>query len=326
MRHPLSHFVFLPLLATAACSPEAEPEKGADPTVAPIEDPALEAALFESLSWALSADVTAPWRGLAAANARGNGACPAGYAGEPPDNDIQGTGAVGAGTSWTGSCSAGAVDYLGYMYWETAFTGDVSAGAARMLIGDGTVGEGDRVLYEFDGNANDAFSSETTYDGLDVWEYESEVSATVTGELAYPEGGLPGPSGLREDLFVYFTGGDEQTLEAYGNVYLYEDLIAGTFDSVFLDIEMDGRGADPEDCTAEPRGTIGLRDHEANWYYVQFAPKYNSTLDYENAPYSTCDGCGTAYFNGFEQPSLLCPDFTSLWDQLTPPDAAEFPL
>ncbi len=327
MRLPLSHFVsFTLVLGVAACGKKDESADVVDPTVAPIEDATMENALLESVNWALGTDVTAPWRGLSAANAHGNGACPAGYSGEPPDNDIQGTGAVGQGTSWTGSCSAGAVDYLGYMYWETAFSGDVSAGAARMLIGDGTVGEGDRVLYEFDGNANDAYQEETTYDGLEIWEYEAEVSATVTGELVYPAGGLPGPSGLRADLFVYYTGGDLQTLEAYGNVYLYEDLLAGTFDSVFLDIEMDGRGADPEDCTLEPRGTIGLRDHDANWYYVQFAPKYNSTLDYENAPYSTCDGCGTAYFNGFEQPALLCPDFASVWDHLAPPDATEFPL
>jgi hypothetical protein len=322
----LPSLVFAPLALATACSPEPEAAAVVDPTVAPIEDTTMEGAITDALRWALSADLTAPWRGLAAANAYGDGACPAGHSGEPPDNDLPGTGAVGSGTSWTGSCAAGDVDYLGYMYWETAFTGDLSAGAARMLIGDSTVGQGDTVLYEFDGNANDRYTESVTWDGLSIWEYESEVDATITGSLAYGADSEPGAAGIQEDLFVYYGGGDIQTLEAYGNVYLYEGLLADSFDSVFLDVEMDGRGADPDTCTAEPRGTIGLRDHDANWYYVQFAPKYNSTLDYENAPYSTCDGCGTAYFNGFEQASLLCPDFTSLLGGLVPPDASEFPL
>jgi len=320
---------FFPLalaaLALGGCSAEEEPTASGDPSVAPIEDPVLEAALQDATIFGLTADLTAPWRGLAAVNARGDGACPAAWDGEPSGTDLQGTGAVGAGRSWTGSCTAGNIDYRGYMYWESAFTGDLAAGAARMLIGDSSVLEGDTILYEFNGNARDRYTESTTWDGLSVWEVELEVSATVTGTLVYGAGGTPGPGGLQEDLFVYYTGGDEQTMEAYGNVYLYDDMVRG-FDSVFLDIEMDGRGADPETCTLEPRGTVGLRDSDANWYYVQFAPKYNSTLDYEPQPYSTCDGCGTAYFNGFEQPSLLCPDFDAVWDALVPPSADEFTL
>lgn len=313
------------LLLSLACKPDAPAEDVlTEVSEAPLEDPMMEAGLLAGLQFALQADITAPWRGLSAANTYAMGACPAQYSGEPPDNDLAGTGAVGPGTSWSDACDAGDTSYRGFMYWESAFSGDVSTGAERLLIGDSSVVQGDQVLYEFDGNARDSYSATSSAEGQ-WWEYEATVSAIIGGDLTY--GGTATPGGIQEDLFVYYTGGDEQFVEAIGNVYLYSDLIAGTFDSVYLDMEYQGtRGASDGECTAEPRGTIGLRDADAHWYYVVFEPKYNSTLDFENAEYSACDGCGTAYYRGFEQPSRLCPDFSSLWDTLAPPLATEFPL
>lgn len=290
-----------------------------------VQDAELESALVLALGWAATSDVTLPWLGLNRLAAMGDGACPAGYSGEPPGVDVTGTGAVGAGGSWVGSCETSSATWRGYMYWEDAYTGSMADGAARLLVGDGSVTQGDTNLFEFDGDATDRYSERTTADGGHLWEYEATINATMSGSLIYDPATSPTPGGVQEDLFVYYTGGAEATFEAYGNLYLFEDVLYGRYDSVFLDVELAGPGTDdPDACLTEPKGTIGLRDVDGHWYYVVFEPKYNSTLDYENDPYSGCDGCGTTYFRGFEQEARVCPDFSSLWSVLGAPTAAEF--
>ena len=47
---------------------------------------------------------------------------------------------------------------------------------------------------------------------------------------------------------------------------------------------------------------------------------------YPNDPYSACDGCGTLYVRGLEQPALeVCMSFDFLWQGLVqPPPVADF--
>jgi len=161
--------------------------------------------------------------------------------------------------------------------------------------------------------------------GYSTWAWSSQLKGTVTGRDLMGEGRLAAPT--RADLYLYAT---PERLEARGDVYFFDDELAGRFDSVSLDIELlSASGAGPDDCALEPRGWVGLRDSDAYWYDLVFLPREDDDLTgegYENDPYGDCDGCGALFVRGVEA-GVVCPDFSGLFDgALTPPDAADFVL
>ena len=63
---------------------------------------------------------------------------------------------------------------------------------------------------------------------------------------------MDGTARWRTDLYVSVTGGDEERIETRGNVYLFEEVLAGRFDSVAVDLDVIGEvGAGPDDCLLE---------------------------------------------------------------------------
>jgi hypothetical protein len=288
---------------------------------APASAKEIERAASEALLLAVGTDMRAPWAALAGSLDLAEGGCPDTFDGEPPGFDVAGAGSIGSGEAWSDACESGGATFAGSMYWEHAADASARRGA-RLLVGDGVVGTADQVLFEFDGDGTDRYEETTRSDGSRVWTYHSEVVGNVTGSLAF--GGTSTPGGFRTDLDLWYSGGDDEWFEAIGNLFLYEDTFAGDFDSLWLDMELQGEaGASADDCTLEPRGVISVRDTEAHWYDLVFAPRYDSALDYENEPYSACDGCGTLYYRGSEQPTAICPDWDALRDELAAPPSLE---
>ena len=215
------------------------------------------------------------------------------------------------------------------MWWETEVSGngrvDEDAGrtteASRVLEGDAVVAiEGD-VRFEFKGDANDYLYRVDQGEGKDAyqrWIYRTTVDGTVTGSDLFGDGDVAS-GGYRTDLYLDLTGGDVDRLQARGNVYLFEPVIEGRFDSISVDMDLQGvRGAGPEDCTLEPLGWIGLRDPDAVWYELVFLPRITEDIigePFPNEPLSICDGCGTLYVRGVES-GEVCVDLTDLFDTI----------
>lgn len=262
--------------------------------------------------------------------------CPDVYAGAPPedlvDADID---EDATGLTWADFCQGPEqTSFSGYGYWE----GDVAVGgrtdtpegrtvnADRRMVANGVVGLTDGIFLEIDGELSDALYRVDAQD-YTRWSYSSLVDGTVTGIDPFPAGSLA-PDGWRTDLYLYHSGGDIDRLEARGNVYLFTGRMQGRFDSMAMDLEVVGElGAGPDDCTLEPRGWIGLRDEDANWYDLVFLPRDDSDItgpDYPNDPLSDCDGCGTLYLRGVES-GEVCPDFGFLFDgSRQPPPVQDF--
>lgn len=312
--------VALAAFALAGCrkagDDSTEAREPGEPWTAPIPQTVIELGAREALLLAVRTDMRQPWSALQGIVSAADGSCPAYYDGEPPEFDIAGAGTIGSGHSWSDSCEVAGTEFSGYMYWENRVA---DTDAARMIVADGIVGTDAGVLFEFDGNGDD----EVQQDGAG-WSYESGVYATVSGELASPDA----PSGYRTDLELYYSGGDDEFIEVYGNLYFFDHTFGSAFDSLFMDMELQGTaGADSDDCLLEPKGVISIRDTNADWYDIVFEPKYKSTLEYQNDPYTACDGCGTLYYRGYEQPTPICPDFSGLWDGvLSAPATTEFDL
>ncbi|MEZ4236900.1 MAG: hypothetical protein R3F59_12255 [Myxococcota bacterium] len=243
------------------------------------------------------------------------------------------------GVMWMDDCARDADSpyYDGYVWWDfdvseagdpNSLDGRVSE-ASRTLEGDGLVGDAQGVRFEFDGRASDSLYH-LAADGYERTVYSTTVDATVTGRDVFGPDSLT-PEGYRTDLFMYFTGGDVDRLEARGNVYLFEPQLQGRFDSVGVDMALQGPlGAGPDDCALEPVGWIGVRDADALWYDVVFLPRFREDVagdPYPNDPLSECDGCGRLYVQGIEQPDMdVCVDFSFLFDEFALPDADEYVL
>jgi hypothetical protein len=270
--------------------------------VSDLTEVELMLAVQQSIEIAVDTDLRASWTALVNTLSMSNDSCP-----------------VMQGDSWSDMCSTEASSFNGFMSWQVNVDGPVSE---RVLSGDAVVGTETAVAFEFDGDGNDSYEDMGTQ-----WIYQSDLAATVTGDLAFGAGSLT-PGGFRTDMFVYYEGGSETYFEADGEVLLFDHLYLDRFDSVSIDLEFQGPlGADADDCTLEPRGLVSFRDSDAHWYDVVFEPKYQSNLDYDNDPYSACDGCGTVYYRGFEQADRVCLDFSFLWDRvLTQPNPSDFAI
>ncbi|MBX2796970.1 MAG: hypothetical protein KTR31_04850 [Myxococcales bacterium] len=249
-----------------------------------------------------------------------------------------GTQTVGAdeGISWNDDCITGdELYYDGWLWWDSSVVeeGEAdtvqgrTADASRTLRGDAIVGDGDGVRFEFDGIARDTFYN-LQAKGYERFVYSTSIDGTVTGSDVF-DGSLT-PDGYRTDLFMFVTGGDVDTFEARGNAYFFTEQLQGRFDSIQVDMAMVGQNAAaPGDCVLEPLGWIGVRDADAYWYDVVFLPRFEDDVageGYDNA-LSVCDGCGTLYVQGIEQPDRqVCIDFTFLFEDFPLPNPDDYVL
>jgi len=336
-----SHLL-LAVLLTGCTKGETETEDtgypGVDLPTPDIEGVDFAAAFQSALTLAVQTDMKSAWSGhLKALDDRSAG-CPDIYIGNPDIENLDDLDEDATGWSWIDYCTNQAgKTYSGWSYWENevSIEGDAetAAGATseveRSIQGNQLLAKKNDVLYEFDGSGSDALTLVQAPDYL-RWIYASLVTATVAGEYAFGDTSST-VGGYRADIYLYATGGDADALETRGNLYFFDKRIAKRFDSVALDLSMMGpTGSGPDDCTEEPRGWIGIRDENAFWYDLVFQPRYDTDVNdtgYENEPYSACDGCGSLYIRGLEQPSMeVCMDFSFLWDGATlqPPAVEDF--
>ena len=320
--------MLLPLLLLS-CKTEDEPVNTGDPVeelVMPdIGNVDLPAAYNEALTAAMAVTLTTPWQGNVDVLELAHDGCPDLYVGAPEDADLDDDEQFGI--SWFDYCETpGGLYYGGYVIWDGNVTGDGDAESdagrtvegSRQMLANGVVGNDDDVLYEFKGEGSDSLYL-VEAPGYTRWTYSSLVEATVTGSAISDLTGATNGGGWRTDLYLYATGGTAETLEARGNLFLFETRLSERFDSVAMDLTFTGpTGAAPEACTAEPVGWIGLRDENAYWYDLVFQPadSTDSSSDSADTPYGACDGCGTLYIRGIEtiEYGEVCVDFSWLWD------------
>ncbi len=322
------------LLLLACAAEEPEPVDVGDPAeelaLPDLEDIDWPAAFAEALVTAAGLRGELAWRGHAAALELGREGCPDIYVGAPAvELDL---GEAPGGVSWSDYClTEGGLGFSGAVWWDgrAELSGDAQtpegsiASGERRMVADGTVSDPDGVRFALDGEV-----SESVYradaQGYSRWTWSSLLQGSLAGAEVFEDGATE----LRADLYLYATGGDVQSFEARGDVYISRQPILGRFDSISMDLAMVAPGsAGPEDCALEPLGYLSLRDAEAYWYDLVFLPRYDddaTDTGYANEPYGTCDGCGTLYVRGLEQ-GEVCVDFSAIWDgPLDPPAIDDF--
>lgn len=318
------------MLLLLACSPaedSADTGVSADAPELPLPDLEgvdLPASITEALELAIGLKLAMPFDGNAQVlSTYAREGCPDFYAGPPPEADFE------ADTSWMDHCrTAGGLFFDGQLGWEGSYSAEGDAAdalgrtveASRSLSGAATVGDNDSVFLHVDGQGEEALYR-VEAPGSSHWTWSSLVQGTVGGENVTSL-----ENGWRSDLYLYATGGDVDHLELRGNVYLPDYRIQNRFDSIALDLAMDGTlGAQADTCTAEPAGWIGLRDPNAFWYDLVFRPRYDDGSGADQA----CDGCGTLYLRGLlgpEELATVCVDLSTLYSKLAPPDPETFIL
>ncbi|HND29393.1 MAG TPA: hypothetical protein PLA94_05310 [Myxococcota bacterium] len=312
-----------------ACVSE-EPEDSAPPAPAPelplpdLDGIDLPAAVQEALSLAVGLSLGAPWQGnVTSLTTLAREGCPDFYVGAPPEVDID------TALSWADTCrTSGGLFFDGYLGWDQSLSleGDPeeevgqTVNATRSLAGNGSVGDDNGLFVGFDGEGEEALYRVTAPDHSH-WTWSSLVQGTVEGSNATALVG-----GWRSDLYLYSIGGDAEHLEARGNAYFPELRIQDRFDSLAMDLVLEGAlGATSETCTLEPAGWIGLRDEQAFWYDLVFMPLNDD--GYTDDPYSACDGCGQLFLRGVEAPvdlGTVCVDLSGVFTQLVPPNPEDF--
>ncbi|MDP2308982.1 MAG: hypothetical protein Q8P18_23365 [Pseudomonadota bacterium] len=322
------------LAMIGGCAPAeadpVDPGRPVDPLYLPdVSGIDLPVAYTDAFVLALDVRTANAWAGHVATLGMRTAGCPDLWVGAPGDTlEID---QDAPGVSWADHCDNGlGVDFSGAMYWDTSvdIAGDTqsaegrTSSAERTLIGDATVGEGADARFELDGEASDAVSLSEAAD-YSRYTWSSLVAGTVTGSEVFAGSSTPG--GYRTDLYLYAEGGEAERLEARGNIYLYEDLLADRFDSVAMDLAFVGpTNAAPTDCTLEPTGWLSLRDADAFWYDLVFLPADAETLD--TGVSAACDGCGELYVRGVAS-GQVCVDLSLAWDgRLAPPSIADFAL
>jgi hypothetical protein len=323
------------LLLAAACAPPddetttapgtSEPATTSPVDIPDVSDLDLPAVYHDAVRALLDVSTRQPWAGHVSTLETAQPGCPDLWVGGSEDAMMT---ADDGGLSWSDDCRTdGGLAYDGWMWWDTAVSGVGAitdpAGrtleASRTLTGDAVVSAEGDVRFEFKGDANDYLYRVDAGEGdyaFERWIYRTTVNGTVTGSDLFTEGDTA-PGGYRTDLYVDLTGGDVDRLQARGNVYMFEPVIAGRFDSIQVVMELRGvLGAGPVDCTLEPLGWVGLRDPEAVWYDLVFLPRITEDIigePFPNEPLSICDGCGTLYIRGVEA-GEVCVDLTDLFD------------
>lgn len=316
---------------------QADPGGGASDLPLPdISGVDMPTAYRDAVDVVRSLTLSPAWTGNQTALGWRREGCPDVYAGSL-DEDMEGA----PGISWSDYCTTpGGLNYRGNQYWygrvqvdgDPASTEGQTVQGGREMVGAGVVSEAGGNRFEFRGTGSDSLY-QVDASGYKRWTYGSTVTGTISGGDALDASTHPVPGGFRSDMYLYATGGDVDSLEARGDVYMLEDRIADRFDSVSLDLTFQGElGAGPGECTLEPVGWIGLRDENAWWYDLVFLPlEGDGSADsgYINDDYSACDGCGTLYLRGLEathEYGEVCVDFSSLFagDIVALPDASAF--
>lgn len=316
------------LLVLAGCPTEAV-DPGPAATQLPLPDIDgidFAAAYRQAIDVLVATDLRDVWAGHRAGLRTIRPGCPDLWAGEV--DDVQ-----EPGTSWQDHCTTPAgFTYDGALTWRTdaardgepdTILGAVESGS-RTLFGNGTVGSEQGLVFDFGGTGEDAFTSNVAPDYAQ-WSYSSTVRGEALGLASFGDGAtLPG--GFRADLYVAYTGGTTQTVEARGDLLLHGARIGDRFGGISADLALPGPAvAASTECVDEPTGWISLRDDDAYWYDLVFQPRYaeDATGDvYENYPYGECEGCGTLYIRGVEQ-GTVCLDVSDLFDGTLSPPAIE---
>ena len=102
--------------------------------------------------------------------------------------------------------------------------------------------------------------------------------------------------------------------QSNGGKYIYFDGSVsdpgGTLSGVYMSELLMANADGGSDCVLEPAGLVSVRDHDGNWYDVEFhgSPYWGASV----FPLE-CDGCGEAWYRG-EYLGEVCPDFTPLTD------------
>jgi hypothetical protein len=330
------------LLGMIACSATVEdttgPPQHQTDTTLPLPDISgidFQAAYRDALSLSLGVVGGVPFDTHTTLLAERELTCPDVYAGIP-DDSIDDLDEDMGGASWWDFCETGGGQlWAGYSWWDSdaqingtsADIGGVTADGLRSLIADATVRRDNAPEWEFDGSLEESLHH-TYGTGFDDFTWSSTLDATFTGTRAF-DAHPDTPEGWRSDLYLFSQGGAVDSLEARGNVYLFQPVLHDRFDSIVMDLEIQGAaGAPPDTCLAEPLGWIGLRDADAIWYDLIFLPRTgNDVVDapWEN-PLSNCDGCGTLYVRGVES-GEVCVDLSFvLSDFIEPPDIDDFVL
>ncbi|MCA9491157.1 MAG: hypothetical protein KC621_14605 [Myxococcales bacterium] len=289
-----------------------------------IDEIDFESAFIEAVRMMTTVTTQAPWKGHVAAIDRREVGCPDFWT--DPFTIANQTVGSEDGVAWNDDClTTSGLVYDGWIWWDSTvrnsgqadtYEGRTSEGSRR-LEGKATVSTTDDITFEFVGEASDSLYRVQAV-GYDRFVYSTRMDATVTGRDVF-ETDSPTPDGYRTDLVMSLTGGDVDNFEARGNVYTFYPQLQGRFDSIGVDMELQGPlGAGPDSCTLEPLGWIGLRDENAYWYDVVFLPRFQEDIvdiDYANDPLSICDGCGRLYVQGIEQEGReICIDFSFLFD------------
>ena len=320
------------LAGTNVVDPDENVTLPSELTVPDVDVDAVAQAVQDALVMTLRTNLMPAWDGHFTALQAGRAGCPDMYVGVPEDIDAVIADAdredFAALPYWSDYCETpGGLYYRGFDMWDSYFeatgseedeAGRVASGS-RYMVADAAIGDYDGVKYRFLGEGSDALykSVSPTYER---WVYSSSMNGTVAGRDSFEEADTFTPNGFRTDMYIYAVGGDEQYIEARGNVYLLEDRLGDKFDSVAMDLYMTGpTGAGADDCVLEPHGWMGLRDENAFWYDLVFLPSSEEDVtsdDWDNDEYSACDGCGTLYIRGLEavEVGLICPDFGELWN------------
>lgn len=325
----------MPLL-WACTAEEPEPVDVGDPAeelpLPDLEGTDWPAAFAEALILTAGLRGQLAWSGHAAALELGREGCPDIYVGAP-DTDVDVDDDAG-GVSWSDYCTtSGGLGFSGYAWWdgraEVSGDADTPEGAEssgeRSMVADGSVTDSDGIRFQLDGEVADSVYR-VDAKGYTRWTWSSLLQGTLAGEEIFA--GSATPDGVRADLYLYATGGDVQSFEARGDVYLSGQPVMDRFDSVSMDLAMVAPdSAGPDDCALEPLGYLSLRDASAYWYDLVFLPRYDddaADTDYPNDPYGECDGCGTLYVRGLEQ-GEVCVDFSAIWEgPLDPPAIDDF--
>lgn len=263
----------------------------------------------------LSIDTAGAWAAHAEALTLRQPGCPDLWASAP-----DGTADLDADLGWADLCRADGLDWTGFLFWDgsLAAAGADTIVGQRRLVGDARIADLDGVpRFAFTGEAEGAFTRTPN-----SWSRSSTVAATAHGSAAAPLG-ASAVTAWRADLYLFVTSGG--FLEARGEAWLPDDVVAGRFDSVAADLQFGD--ADPDGCPLEPRGWTGLRDASAYWYELVFQPLGGDAGDpLPNAPLDACDGCGTLYARGVEQ-GTVCLDVADLVAAVPgPPDPADYLL
>jgi len=287
-----------------------------------VRDVDFAAAFADALAVAVAVDPRDAWADHEQTLALGSEGCPSFWAGPPEGLDLDA--GTGDGWGWADGCAGPAgVRWAGLLYWESELSafddGDPDVGLVvsgeRRLVGDARVADADgAVLFGLSGELEDHFDLVTAGD-YEQWSYASTVAATVQGETSW-----------RADHYVRYTGGEERSFEARGEIHLLDGLLQDRFDSVAMDLRLDDPDHPSADgCSLEADGWLGLRDENAFWYDLVFQPRVDPE-GYANDPYGACDAVGTLYLRGEEIGTVALELSDAPWSAglLIPPDPADF--